>query len=88
MQPEQREVLENYMVEVHAGPGGFTLVMVLPPHEHAAPVGQVVRTRGSRFRHVFTTAYVGRLLFLPRLVGCKPALGSEQPQRFMICWAA
>lgn len=31
----------------HAGPGGFTLVMVLPPHEHAAPVGQVVRHDGQ-----------------------------------------
>lgn len=28
---------------MHAGPGRFTLVMVLPPHEDAAPVGQVVR---------------------------------------------
>ena len=31
----------------HAGPGGFTLVMMLPPHEHAAPVGQVVRHDGQ-----------------------------------------
>lgn len=32
-------------------------------------------TMGSRFRHVFTTVFMScRLLFLPRLVGCKPAL--------------
>lgn len=31
----------------HAGPGGFTLVMMLPPHEHAAPVGQVVGHDGQ-----------------------------------------
>lgn len=32
---------------MHAGPGRFTLVMVLPPHEDAAPVGQVVRHDGQ-----------------------------------------
>lgn len=32
---------------MHAGPGRFTLVMVLPPHEDAAPVRQVVRYNGQ-----------------------------------------
>lgn len=32
---------------MHAGPGRFTLVMMLPPHEHAAPVGQVIRHDGQ-----------------------------------------
>lgn len=32
---------------MHAGPGRFTLVMMLPPHEDAAPVGQVVRHDGQ-----------------------------------------
>lgn len=32
---------------MHAGPGRFTLVMMLPPHEDAAPVGQVVGHDGQ-----------------------------------------